>query len=417
MSKKYMHKGKRNTALKKILKLAIFVFLSYMAIKLGMVGGDEIAKTDYNIVENIDVQNFKLTLDSSLPIIYTVYNSGNISVSFSGEIKNIVKNIFGFDLNSPVTVLNSQSSFFYSYYSKDYLPKLAEANETKSKKDNSSNDSVNKIVVPEDDSKEIKEPASSITYEEPITPNKPASSRIAIQNETNYKVNIAQLLSEPLKIDYSKSGPKVLIYHTHTSESYIKSTGDLNKKGLPNWSTDPSQNVVRVGQEIAQYLEGEYDIDVIHNGTVHDRKDYLKAYSASFKTITQYLKSYPSIKVTLDIHRDGLPNRKLRRVTQINNKNVAQIMFVVGTDASYGGHPKWKENLKFALKIQQKLNAQWPGLARDIYLHKSRFNQQLTTGSLIVEVGGDGNTMEECLESTKYLSKAISDVFKDLDNK
>jgi stage II sporulation protein P len=113
--------------------------------------------------------------------------------------------------------------------------------------------------------------------------------------------------------------------------------------------------------------------------------------------------------MTIDLHRDAVSGQKLRVVKQVNGKSAAQIMFVIGTDSKLS-NPKWRENLKLAVKIQARLNELYPGIAKPIYISKNRYNQHLTNGSVIVEIGGDGNVIDECVRSTEYLARAINDV-------
>ena len=416
MNSGYKHNDK-SRILFKALKTILFILMAVISIKIGMIGGEALLSLNIRVVEIIDVENFKGTLNFSLPVINTVYNSGNISVSFTGEIKKIIKGIFGFDLNTPVTILNSQSPIFYTYYIRDYKPDLAQEIEEES----GGGISYENVTpsVPEESEKKPEEPASSISYEEDTEKRelveekieRDTSGKIALHNETKYKINIDELVKAPLKIKLDKKGPKVLVFHTHTTESYLKSSKEIGKTGIPSWSQNPQNSVVRVGEEIAQILRKSYGIEVIHNGTIHDYPSYNGAYGRSMNTVSKILKSYPSIKVVLDIHRDGLGvrDKKLRVVKSVNGKNAAQVMFVIGTDKNIP-HPNWRENLKLALKLQERLNVISPGLAKPIYLSVNRYNQHLSNGALIIEVGGDGNTLAECLESTKYLSKAINEV-------
>jgi len=264
---------------------------------------------------------------------------------------------------------------------------------------------------------ELKEDASSISFGEESEERDPSKSdmisngRITIMNETDYKVDIDQLMSQPLQIQTDRKGPRVLIFHTHTTEGYIKQLEELDKDDVPSWSRDERYNVVRVGEELAQHLRKKYGIEVIHNGTVHDYPSYNGSYNRSLGTVDKILKSYPSINMVLDIHRDGLGNdKKFRTVAQIDGKDCAKIMFVLGTDSQRLPHPQWTENLKLALKLQRELESKHPGLTRHIYISTNRYNQHLSTGALIVEVGGDGNTLDEAIKSTEYLAQAINAV-------
>jgi stage II sporulation protein P len=260
------------------------------------------------------------------------------------------------------------------------------------------------------------QPASSISYEaedeeENDKSDTVALDKVVLQNFTKHKIDIVKLLKEPLNLKFDKKGPKVLIYHTHTSESYVLKSQDLGKKGIASYNTNPKYNVVRVGEELSRYLN-KYGIETLHNATVHD-KVRNAAYGVAINTLKSYQKSYPSIKVYIDIHRDGLDasQPKLRTVKKINGKNAAQIMFVMGTDDMLP-FPNWQENLKFALKVEQKLNEKYPGLARPVWLVKKRYNQQVSNQAVLIEVGGDGNLLSECVESMQYLAEALNDVIK-----
>ncbi|MCX7748556.1 MAG: stage II sporulation protein P [Clostridia bacterium] len=414
MAKKYGLKSNKTLRVK-IMRTIIFLVLSASALGIGSFVGNIIFDMDIKLIEKVDVNTFKTTLNNSIPLIDTVYNSGNISVSISGEIKNLIRKIFEFDINNPMTILNVESPFLNQYYEKSYKPRQAQRDLNYYKPNIASpNESPQK-----DKGKEYQSDQSSISMDEGLEKrdytesNQVTSGKIKISNETKYKIIISELLKEPLKLKFDKrKGPKILIYHTHTTESYIKSTDDLNDASVPTWTQDPRYSVVRVGEELAQLFRKKYGIDVIHNGSFHDYPNYNGAYGRSLNTVEKILKSYPTIKVVLDIHRDGLgsESKKLRAVTKVNQKNAAQVMFVVGTNGNGLSHPQWKENLKFAVKLQEKLNEQCPGLAKPIYVSKNRYNQHVKNDALIIEVGGDGNTLEECLESTKYLAKAINDV-------
>lgn len=402
-------KLKYKLKLKKLLstsfpRLALYLLLCFTAIKTGAFLESVLSKTDINIIKNVDTNNFKSALNGSFPLINSVYNSGSTSMSLSSEFKNLVINIFGFDLGSPITIFSSQSPIFY--YCREKTDNMKAENIRK-----------DEHLESEDNRKSsLKEDSSSIFYEGGSDENnkdKSDSGSIEINNETKFSLNINELLKEPLKINFEKSGPKVLIYHTHTTESYLKSADEIGKSNIRNWSTNPTDSVVRVGEELAQRLRKDYGMEVIHNGTIHDYPDYNSSYANSLATAEKIIKSYPSIKLVFDIHRDGLGNDgdKLRSVTKINGKNAARVMFVVGTNQRLD-HPRWKENLMYALKLQECLNRISPGLAKPIDLSGNRYNQHLSNTALIIEVGGDGNLIDESVESTKYLAQAIHEVVR-----
>jgi stage II sporulation protein P len=436
MNKRYEQDVFKNS-LYKILLIPLLLLLSYAAVRAGMMAGNLAYSLDTGLVRNIDTESYKSALNASLPIINMVYNSGKSSVSISREIKSLIRGVFDFDLDKPSTILDVQSSMF-SYYSRSQSRQTPSAEAPSPEKDitpapvpgtvpDDTGEPENVAQRqdtepgagqtpsgPEGTGADMPQPISSITYkEDEKDENKEngevvSHNKIVVQNYTNFKIDIEKLLNEPLNIKFDKKGPKVLVYHTHTSESYVPKQSDVGKKGIPSFSSDTRYNVVRVGEELSRNLK-KYGIDVLHNGTVHDTNRNA-AYGVAIKTLEKYMKSYPSIKVFLDIHRDGVDStKKLSLVKKINGKNAAQIMFVVGTNGTLP-HPQWKENLKFALKLQQKLNDKYPGLARPVWISSNRYNQHVSNEALIIEIGGDGNLTSECLESTKYLSEVLNEV-------
>jgi|LSQX01.1.fsa_nt_gb stage II sporulation protein P len=415
------------------LEVFAIIIATVLAIKIGTVGGDILYHSDKKIISKADVENFRKILNNSLPIIDTIYNSGNISMSLIGQVKDLIESIFHFDVTRPVTILSAESPLFLSYYYGDYQKYIAmksgwntpyinfadiakEENKTKEENKPKEQDKPKE----QEPAKNYDEPASSVAFSEDEesrrTQNPPpdkivTSGQIKINNnETNYKINIEELLKEPFKLKPEKKGPKVLIYHTHTTEGYLKDAGEIGKSGIQSRTRDERYSVIRVGEELSAVLKNKYGIGVIHNATVHNYPSDTGAYARSLNTAANILKSYPSIQLVIDLHRDAISNdKKLRVVKEINNKNVAQAMFVVGTDSTGLEHPKWKENLKLALNFQQKLNQKYSGLTRPIYISENRYNQHLSNSSLIIEVGGDGNLIGEALETTKYLAEMINE--------
>ncbi|MDN5331004.1 MAG: stage sporulation protein [Tepidanaerobacteraceae bacterium] len=211
--------------------------------------------------------------------------------------------------------------------------------------------------------------------------------------------------------------PLVLVYHTHTTESYKPSKAyNYQPRDQAFHTNDLRFTVVRVGEVLSSELN-KLGIEVLHDKTVHDVPTYMYSYSNSLKTLEKVLKENPSIQVVLDIHRDAPVSdpQKSREMTtvKIENKYYSRIMFVVGTDKTFP-HPHWKENYKFALLLQEKLEELYPGITREIDLRQERFNQHVSKKALLVEIGSHGNTMEESIESARALAKVLSEVLKDL---
>lgn len=236
---------------------------------------------------------------------------------------------------------------------------------------------------------EIKEPS----YAESALP-------VAIQNDSGLTVDINNLMSGYTPPE-RKTEPQILIVHTHATESYIE---------CDNRSLDSSKNMVAVGTALKESLEG-YGFSVVHDPTYHDYPNYNGSYANCLKTIESCIEKYPGINIVLDLHRDGIETedgKKLAVKTEIDNVSYAQLMFVVGTDASGLYHPAWQDNLKFAAGLQKTLCGFSENLMRPINLRYERFNQHLTKNSLIIEVGSNGNSLDEAIRSVKLLAKAMS---------
>lgn len=229
---------------------------------------------------------------------------------------------------------------------------------------------------------------------------------IKVNNQTDF--DITSILEKPL---YTFTNPdKVLIYHTHTCESYT-STEQYNYTMTDSYrTTDLNYTVSRVGDELGKELE-KRGFKVVHDKSYHDYPSYSGSYGRSLKTLQNMLASNSDAEITIDLHRDavGSMNDYAPRV-QIGDEVCAQIMFVVGTNGSGLQHDNWQENFKYAIKVQEKANELYPGLFRPIILRDARYNQQLTTASTIIEVGATGNTLEECLNSMKYLAEVLEEV-------
>ena len=208
-----------------------------------------------------------------------------------------------------------------------------------------------------------------------------------------------------------EEGPQVLIVHTHGSEAYTMPPGEEYEASSECRTTDCNYNVVRVGDEIAAALE-EAGISVIHDATLHDYPQYSGAYDRSLATINSYLEQYPSISFVLDIHRDAISDGEgnmYKVVSNVAGVNAAQMTFVIGTDGGGLEHPNWRENLKLAAAVQQNLLDDYPTLMRPITVRNSRYNQHVTTGSLLVDMGAAGNSLDEALLSGRLLGQALAE--------
>ena len=221
---------------------------------------------------------------------------------------------------------------------------------------------------------------------------------------TNAKhtIDVAQELAKAPDIKIKKNaGPQVLIYHTHTTEAFDGVTR----------STDKSKSVCAVGDEIARQLE-QAGIGVVHDTTYHDYPAYNGSYDRSIVTMRNDLKKYPSIQVTLDIHRDAMTRSdgtRLKPTAIVGGKKAAQIMIISGCDDTGDlGFPDWEYNLRFALRLQKSVCDLYPDLARPLSFCPRRYNENVTHGSLLIEVGTDANQLDEALYTGQLLGRALA---------
>lgn len=241
-----------------------------------------------------------------------------------------------------------------------------------------------------------------------------AALGVYIENRPQLDLDVAALAEAPLELEIPEEGPQVLIMHTHGSEAYTPNGEDVYEPTGECRTADKTKSVVRVGEEIAKVLT-EMGLSVVHDTALYDYPEYNGAYDRSLAAVESYLEQYPTIRVVLDVHRDALVGEDgtiYKPITTVNGEDSAQVMLVMGSNALYD-HPKWEENLSLAVKIQAEMNTLWPTLARPIGLRENRYNQQLTTGSLLVEVGSHGNTLQEALAAARMFARAAGAVLLD----
>ncbi len=228
---------------------------------------------------------------------------------------------------------------------------------------------------------------------------------VFIKNGTDYG-----LTTEMLTPDITLDNKNIILFHTHTCESYTP-TEKYNYTQSGNFRTiDLNFSVARVGTELEKQLKS-YNYNVIHDMTYHDYPAYNGSYDRSMQTVENILKS-TSADIIIDLHRDAIADSTYAPTVKIGEEYASQLMFVIGTDGGGLEHENWVQNLKFAVKIQEKANELYPGLFKPIVLRNSRYNQQLGKAACIIEVGATGNTLEQSMTSMKYLAKVINEVVK-----
>jgi len=211
--------------------------------------------------------------------------------------------------------------------------------------------------------------------------------------------DIEQLLSKPLDWE----DPGVLILHTHATESYTNTEGYTESSDYR--TLDEGYNMLSVGAYLAELLQAK-EMEVYHDLTLHDYPSYNGSYENSRKTAQAYLQEDPSIGLVLDLHRDAMVDSQGNQIgytVDTDSGKAAKVMLVVGV-----WNDNWQENLALAVKLHARLEQLCPGICRPISLRNSRFNQDLSAGSLLIEVGAAGNTRQEALRSAEILAEAIT---------
>ena len=237
-----------------------------------------------------------------------------------------------------------------------------------------------------------------------------------IKNVTDYtKAEVETELLAPLdfKVKKNSAEPQILIMHTHATESYQNHSQLYYDPEYTCRSTDSSQNMTSVGKIITERLNA-LGYNTLQDTTLHDYPNYNGSYDRSKATVESYLNRYPSIKVVLDIHRDAIERSdgtRIKPVVIIDGKRYAQVMIISGADNGYLNMPNFKKNLRFASWLQNSMETLYPGFTRPVLFDYRNYNQQLTTGSLLIEVGGHANTLEEAQNAGLLIANSLAHTF------
>lgn len=235
---------------------------------------------------------------------------------------------------------------------------------------------------------------------------------VQVSNLCDYSVDVQALLLTDLQWDLTSAGPTVLILHSHATESYTETEQYSYQQSSAYRTLDTQYNMVRVGAALKDALEAK-GIGVIHDTTLHDHPSYNDSYINSRETALRWMEEYPSISLVIDLHRDAAElssGGQLQTQALVSGENAAQLMIVVGTDAGGRHHPGWEENMALAAKLHAQLEKRYPGICRPISFRTERFNQDLSAGALLIEVGAAGDTLEEALVAVQALAEGIGDL-------
>lgn len=222
------------------------------------------------------------------------------------------------------------------------------------------------------------------------------------------QLNADDLLGRNMKITKEGAEPKILIFHTHSQETFADS--------VPN---DPNTSIVGVGEYLTQLLNAK-GIVTIHDTGVYDiidgKLDRGNAYENAESSVRSILAAHPSIEVAIDLHRDGVAE-DTRLVTDIGGKQTAKIMYFNGLsrtringDIDYLYNPYIQDNLAFSMQMKVKSEQLYPGFTRPVYLRGYRYNLHLLPKSLLIEAGAQTNTVEEMRNAMEVLAEVLYQV-------
>ncbi len=217
--------------------------------------------------------------------------------------------------------------------------------------------------------------------------------------------------SLPFDVEVNSDEPQVLILHTHATETYQTWPDLVYDPDFTARTQNTALNMCVVGEKMAEVLNAA-GINTLHDTTLHDSPSYTESYDRSYATTQAYLEKYPSIKVVLDVHRDAIEDSdgtRVKPLCTINGEDTAQVMIIAGCDnGSSISLPNWRLNLRFAAAWEEAMESRTPGLTRPVMCAYRYYNQDLTTGSLLIEIGGHANTVAEAVRAGQYAAEALA---------
>ncbi|MGE5678754.1 MAG: stage II sporulation protein P, partial [Pseudomonadota bacterium] len=307
------------------------------------------------------------------------------------------------DMGNPITYLNFAFTAF-SQYDPESLQKLG--NEDNAPEGSISTDNITDFA-------DAPEGAIYFSEEDEYTAEGQPPAAQPAANTAAQPSQIAEAtVGTPGKVALSKKAPEILVYHTHSTESYMPNTaGNYH-------SLSEKYNVLMVGNTLTKALQDKYKYKVIHDITKHDLESYAYSYANSLATVKSNLEKYKSVKVILDLHRDAFDvktdvakkTKKAEYTATINGKKAARIMLVIAK-----GNPNYAELEKFAVYLKKKMDKLYPGLFMKIDVKsRGKYNQYFSNYSMLVEVGCMLNTTDEAKYSAELFAKVLGETLNEL---
>lgn len=212
------------------------------------------------------------------------------------------------------------------------------------------------------------------------------------------------VIKEKEEVIHTTSSPKIYLYNTHQTEEYASS----------NFIEYSIQPTVSMNDYILQDIFNKQGFPTIVEEESISKilKDnnwnYADSYKASRLLLEKRKEENPTLEYFIDIHRDSIGHDKT--TITIDNKEYAKILFIVGLE-----NPSYEENLKFTEKLHNKINEYYPNLSKGIYKKSGYgvngiYNQDFSSNTILVEMGGYENTTNEVLNTTLAFAKCFLEV-------
>ena len=253
-----------------------------------------------NVTNQLSSHSLLSCLDATIPVVASINHSEKEKKEKLSE-NDILKSMLGTQISSIEEIQN-----------------MEEISESEEKNTDNTNETEQEVELATTDL------GTEIITNNPIAENYNAQyGNVKIRNQTDY-----ELTQEMLTPDITIENKNVMIFHTHSCESYTSSdlypytpTGNFR-------TTDLNFTVTRVGTELTTQLQ-QYGYNVIHDTSYHDYPSYNGSYTNSLKTVESLLQTNPS-DIIIDLHRDAIGNRSDYAPTvKIGEEEAAQIMFVI----------------------------------------------------------------------------------------
>ena len=327
--------------------------------------------------------------DSNYSFYSEILNQANSSIDLisnsdnenNSDTKSIVFTyLTGIDVSNPLTYIISQINMMSFLDIASIDPGEQAPNTVMKDSPNNNNNTVSNTTQTNKDGEKVTDNKTTTTKK--VEPDK-------LKTVNANKVSIK-------KTTLNNKKPLVLILHTHTTETFKP---DSNGK---NYSSNLNITVAEVGKKLEYELEIKYGIATLHDSTIHDLPKFYGAYKKSCVTVQKYLKKYPSLKLIIDLHRDGGVSRNSATCI-IDKENYAKTLLVAGTN--FKNYKKFNETTQ---KIKSIFDTYYPGLCKGIDYKSTSFNQSLSSKMILLEIGSNENKLEEAFNTTKIAAKVIA---------